>query len=479
VTEEKTIMKRLLTILALLATVLPILAGLYNPPTTLSLEHGTTISSPSNGMVEINGAMVYTTDNPPPAGDGTTYTFDPIYIRQTGTRVTLADWLPNMVLANWFETRMRFAASSGGWEDGMAYVFDDQNGILTNRSSGYQWANPWYKNATQETAGLVAHYKMNDNAASVYVVDSVGSNHGTAQANTDTLTTPGVINGALTISEMPDYISLGEPPALDFGTNNFSVCAWVRVSSRVNIVVIAERYGYSDGHPGWFFDLGDNIPAIRYCIRWTEGRNQYTSVLPWTDDNEWHHVAFIRDGANARIYKDSIEETKLGAFSEQACATVAGYPTFIGASSRGYDGFTGAIDDVRFYSRAITSGEVAAIYADGQGTENDNETLFDMHLTSTNTPIDYTASNALWRAMVSVTNPVITTNEMRGYVVDLETETTNWCDGITLESTTDLNNKMWGASITNLSLGTNVAAGVWVSSNVSATVKGLGAIYAP
>src|ERR1035437_3727425 len=76
--------------------------------------------------------------------------------------------------------------------------------------------------------GIVAHWKMNDNSANTDVVDSVGSNNGTAQQNTNILTTAKVdralsFNGAGFGTN--DYVE-----ASNISFTNFTISAWIKPS---------------------------------------------------------------------------------------------------------------------------------------------------------------------------------------------------------------------------------------------------------
>ena len=54
----------------------------------------------------------------------------------------------------------------------------------------------------------IAHYKLNDNLATDVVIDETGNNNGTAQQNTEDISTVGKINGALTFNGSSDFINI-------------------------------------------------------------------------------------------------------------------------------------------------------------------------------------------------------------------------------------------------------------------------------
>ena len=77
--------------------------------------------------------------------------------------------------------------------------------------------------------------------------------------------------------------------------------------------------------------------------------------------NEWHHLTGVGDGANMYIYVDGVE------VASRVYAT-AGYgtnsnPFHIGAKSlTAGNHFTGLIDEVLVYDRALSAGEISQLY---------------------------------------------------------------------------------------------------------------------
>jgi hypothetical protein len=69
-------------------------------------------------------------------------------------------------------------------------------------------------------------------------------------------------------------------------------------------------------------------------------------------DGDWHRVGFVRDGINRILYVDDIEVARDTAVNIEAA--VGGL--YIGAGNGLESGtfFSGLIDDVRIYNRAVT-----------------------------------------------------------------------------------------------------------------------------
>ena len=108
------------------------------------------------------------------------------------------------------------------------------------------------------TDGIVAHYKMNDDAADRVVIDSKGGNNGVSANNTDTMSAVGKINESLEFNGVDDSITLSNMQ--DF-PENFTICMWIYDDQNIGgdefgnfmnggAYGAAENYGIQFGKPG-------------------------------------------------------------------------------------------------------------------------------------------------------------------------------------------------------------------------------------
>ena len=85
--------------------------------------------------------------------------------------------------------------------------------------------------------GLVAHYKMNDNAASAIVLDSTGNNNGTLSDGVSNVTSDhdvtGIVNGALSFDGSNDRIAL---PYNGWSITAGTVSLWLKPDSSQGLV---------------------------------------------------------------------------------------------------------------------------------------------------------------------------------------------------------------------------------------------------
>lgn len=225
-------------------------------------------------------------------------------------------------------------------------------------------------------ATLVGHWKMNDNAATVVVVDSAaGGNNGTftdptGNPNTSAHTTGGRVNTALTFDGVDDYVNCGTAAALLPAA--WTVSAWVKPVERDWNALI--NWSATLYYPAIYLDV-TNRPLIYM------GTSNYrfftTAVHATLVDGSWHHVVFICPGSaqsdisSSAMWMDGSPVSALttlatGVQTAKTRLNIGGIYTTYRAQ--------GSIDDVRLYNRVLSEAEIEDLYNAGQGHEN--ETLW-------------------------------------------------------------------------------------------------------
>ena len=124
---------------------------------------------------------------------------------------------------------------------------------------------------------------------------------------------------------------------------------------------------------GWSFGRGkqeNSIVSNTKGIGDTKEEASHSTSL--STDNQWHHIVSTYDGGTRKIYLDGTEVS-----SESASGAVASTAAslLLGASDMNNTASTIAaarhsgikLDEVRFYSRGLTSTQVSALYNFGKG----------------------------------------------------------------------------------------------------------------
>jgi prepilin-type N-terminal cleavage/methylation domain-containing protein len=144
---------------------------------------------------------------------------------------------------------------------------------------------------------------------------------------------------------------------LDMGTSDFSISAWIKTPSNAAYEVVYSKgcctlVGYALGiNTSHQIDLGiDSVSNLHV--------NGTTNVT----DNTWHFIAVSVSRAGlATFYLDG-NPNGSGNVSAQSSTITNGLTASIGALTGNSFFFSGSIDDVRLYNRAISAAEVEAIY---------------------------------------------------------------------------------------------------------------------
>ncbi|MBC8216988.1 MAG: LamG domain-containing protein, partial [Planctomycetes bacterium] len=200
--------------------------------------------------------------------------------------------------------------------------------------------------------GLVAWYRFDGDAS-----DSSGNNlHGTEVG--DPTYEAGVFGQAISLDGDGDYVDCGLAPKFDI-TEFITFTYWIKVvafDKSWNTVL-------SRGDDSWRSSRAGTNNFMEAAVGGTSGNYTY-GVTP-VDDGEWHHVGWVYDGTMNYLYVDGeVDATE----ENSGQITVSSYPLYIGDNSQATGRFwTGLIDDVMIYNRALTQEEVQRVMQSSAG----------------------------------------------------------------------------------------------------------------
>ncbi len=215
------------------------------------------------------------------------------------------------------------------------------------------------------TAGLVAHWKL-DETSGLTASDSSGyGNHGTLTGMTGTEWTAGIKDGALAFADgsasNPKYVDFGNPESLQL-FDSVTISAWVKMNAGNDGVYMGIGGKLISGNYKGFSLVRYNTNVFRL---WCDDGNgviaghEANSDVTYTD-TEWHHVVGVVNDGTSSLYVDGVKQVQEGVVD----LTDSGGIAYIGKqygddSSHRY--WNGLIDDVRIYDRALTPEEVAGL----------------------------------------------------------------------------------------------------------------------
>ncbi len=209
------------------------------------------------------------------------------------------------------------------------------------------------KACTAPPSGMVAWWKGDGDG-----LDAVGTNHGTPQGGATY--DAGKVGQAFSFDGGADFIDAGTDEVFNFdnGTGDFTIDAWINPVSfpeaASGIVAKATQGPYS----GWaFYVYNDGRLGFGGVGGW-----QVTSAAGTITQGNWAHVSVTKSGDIYTLYKNGIavgSTTRAGALETSATSLRIG--TDYSDSLR----FQGLIDEIEIFTRALSPGEIVAIYNAG------------------------------------------------------------------------------------------------------------------
>jgi hypothetical protein len=232
-------------------------------------------------------------------------------------------------------------------------------------------------------AGLISHWRFDEGTGSV-VNDSAGTNDGTIYG---AAWTSGIIGGALDFDGMDDYVGVPDDNSMDFASGvDFSISVWVRsFSTKPESILQKFRSIENAGYAVSISTLGAYFKTHNY-----HDVGEITASHPGQyNDGTWHHFAGVRNQTTGKIYL-YVDGLEAGSADEQERSLANSANLLLGIDYRMDRGFfTGTIDDVRIYDRALSGGEVEQLYAYGGGNLLVNSDFETAEITSGGWPSTY------------------------------------------------------------------------------------------
>lgn len=227
-------------------------------------------------------------------------------------------------------------------------------------STGTGAGNPALQN------NLVGWWTLNTaDMSSAQIRDISGQgNNGTKNSSVETVA--GKLGQALSFSgDSADSVTFPTPVV-----NTTTIAFWYKTNTLTlpagHRMAISGGSNAAGGTYLSLFGSGTAKPFVSFRI----GATQRTldSNVPSVVDR-WTHVAASWDGARIRIYVDGVLRNTSADFSGEQLIGFGGGEGYIGKyqANTGYE-FSGAIDDVRVYSRVLSASEITDLYQFEQST---------------------------------------------------------------------------------------------------------------
>ena len=211
----------------------------------------------------------------------------------------------------------------------------------------------------QVVPALVAYWPL-DEAEGIVAHDSFFDNYAYIIGDPVWLSADGKVAGALQLDGIDDYIS--SPFILNPSKSSFSVFAWIKGGSPGQVIISQSDTTAARGViPGsTWLGINPSEGKLMTNLSRPPGRTPPPPLVSESiiTDSQWHHIGFVWDGSCRALYVDGIEVAKDTDAQTPLQSSDSGL--CIGASKDLDAGafFSGMIDDVRIYTRALNAEEI-------------------------------------------------------------------------------------------------------------------------
>ncbi|MGA2092497.1 MAG: LamG-like jellyroll fold domain-containing protein [Sedimentisphaerales bacterium] len=162
------------------------------------------------------------------------------------------------------------------------------------------------------------------------------------------------------------YVRVANHPEINFGLGNMSIDAWVKTDSSKAILPIVEKMTDVELATGYSLFLLYGQLAFAVCDPTQPGYGVCVAPGPDIADDTWHHVAvtFNRGISDLKLYVDgevvaTCTETQItGSLTNSSDLYIGRSAALIGSDTF----FTGVLDEIEMFKRALPQNEIRDLY---------------------------------------------------------------------------------------------------------------------
>jgi hypothetical protein len=210
-----------------------------------------------------------------------------------------------------------------------------------------------------QKSSLIGYWDFDEGQGSIVYDESGNENDGYIFGAT---WTDGILSNALNFDGVDDYVEVSDSPSLNFGTNDFSISAWLKTDyldmDDSQIIEKMNRFG-SSPYKGFYLRIA-YYPSHHYTFEAgiSDGLTDFelysTSVL---NDNRWHMVTAVFDRDNdLEIYVDGQLENSID-ISVIGNINVLN-SMYIGQQDNYDNNFHEIIDEIKLFNQLLNEEDV-------------------------------------------------------------------------------------------------------------------------
>jgi surface antigen len=210
--------------------------------------------------------------------------------------------------------------------------------------------------------GLVGYWSFDD-ASNLGRDDSGANNHGEAAPGYVSYSASGRIGGAASfVAGSNAGITVPDSPSLEL-SSGITIAAWVKMDSGVyrGATVLSKSDSQVSDDEWVFWASKANLGSGDMGAGFSSANDDSGIVVP---SGSWRHVVMTYSGGPSGVISFYVDGLRVASFSSSADGmAISSSPVHIGSSpGGGQEEFSGLMDEVRLYRRALSASEVATLF---------------------------------------------------------------------------------------------------------------------
>ena len=222
---------------------------------------------------------------------------------------------------------------------------------------------------TVQPNGLVGYWPLNNAASGETAFDeSANANNGTYTSGTNSTT--GKVGQAWNDSNGTQYVTIPNDASQTLGSK-MTISAWVNNSGSAGQPAILTKWQYNPAAGSWAFQTTPGATNLRMFVK-ASGSDDGLNYVDTTDanmtTNTWYFVTMVYDGTlsnseRVKMYLNGNQLTTTTNGTIPATVTSSTHEMRIGDFPGLNRYWSGGIDEVKLYGRALAQSEVRAEYS--------------------------------------------------------------------------------------------------------------------
>jgi hypothetical protein len=255
--------------------------------------------------------------------------------------------------------KARITATPSQTQTGKIRITVDPTQTQTGKASIIKKVFPVDTGGTLLT-GLVAYYKLED--ATEYYVG--GGTYDLTNENTVAFNA-GLVNNAADGGSGNTNKALNLANGLGINGGNFSMSMWIKLASTISsITTFGGQASNGGSNVGYEFEYDGTTLTFNRFQNGTNDFNATETVALST--GTWYHLVGTYDGTTLKLYRNNVAKTPLTTSGNGGSALTQKFVLFKNPTAN-VRYFSGKIDEVGVWSKALTTTEIADLYNGGAG----------------------------------------------------------------------------------------------------------------